>query len=241
MSGYCSLQASARPSRPSALCTWPSEAAAAASRSKDLNFFSQSGPSSAAMRRRTNSQPIAGALDWSCESSAVYSAGSMSGTVDMICATFISGPLSPPSAARRSLGVALAVGGAAEIAARPPAAPRCRRRRCRPGHSDRCGRSGGRRPRRGAAREGCRSATRRDLPARRSAPRSRRARATRRRDRTRRARTAPAAPCGAACRRRAACRDISARTPRARRHRGRRASSPGSRRTHRHRRRTASG
>ena len=46
--------------------------------------------------------PIGGALACSSASSPTYSRGSMSGTVDMICATFISGPLSPPSARRRS-------------------------------------------------------------------------------------------------------------------------------------------
>src|SRR5437763_1906993 len=60
MSGYCSLQARRRPSRPTARWTWPSEAARAASRSKLAKRFCQSGPSSLAMRRLTNGQPIGG-------------------------------------------------------------------------------------------------------------------------------------------------------------------------------------
>ena len=40
MSGYCSLQASARPSWPTARCTWPSEAAAAAASSKSRKRLS---------------------------------------------------------------------------------------------------------------------------------------------------------------------------------------------------------
>ena len=55
-----------------------------------------------AMRRRTKAQPIGGALACSCASSAAYSAGSASGTVDRNCATFISGPFSPPRMACRS-------------------------------------------------------------------------------------------------------------------------------------------
>ena len=82
-----------------ARCTWPSEADAAASCSKLANFASQSGPSSAAMRRRTNGQPIGGAWLWSWPSSAAYSAGSASGMVASSCATFMIGPFSPPSAA----------------------------------------------------------------------------------------------------------------------------------------------
>ncbi len=43
MSGYCSLQARLAPSRPVARCTWPSDAACAASCSKLLNVACQSG------------------------------------------------------------------------------------------------------------------------------------------------------------------------------------------------------
>ena len=61
--------------------------------------LAQSGPSSAAMRRRTNGQPIGGAWLCSWPSSAAYSAGSASGMVASSCATFMIGPFSPPSAA----------------------------------------------------------------------------------------------------------------------------------------------
>src|SRR4030067_1152772 len=50
--GSCSLAASARPSWLLARCTWPSEAEAAASCSNIANLDSQSGPRSAALRRR---------------------------------------------------------------------------------------------------------------------------------------------------------------------------------------------
>ena len=75
MSGYCSLQASLVPSSAVARCTWPSEAARAASCSKLLYRPCQSGPNSPVMRRRTNGQPIAGAFDWSWISSRTYSSG----------------------------------------------------------------------------------------------------------------------------------------------------------------------
>jgi hypothetical protein len=54
------------------------------------------------MRRFTKFQPMGGASAWSWVSSATYSLGKASGMVDMIWATFISGPLSPPSAAASS-------------------------------------------------------------------------------------------------------------------------------------------
>ena len=63
--------------------------------------LSQSGPSSAAMRRRTKAQPIGGAWLCSWPSSAAYSAGRASGMVASSCATFMIGPFSPPSAAAR--------------------------------------------------------------------------------------------------------------------------------------------
>ena len=50
------------------------------------------------MRRLTKAQPIGGASLCSFCNSAAYSGGSRSGTVAINCATFISGPLSRPSA-----------------------------------------------------------------------------------------------------------------------------------------------
>jgi hypothetical protein len=50
------------------------------------------------MRRRTNEAPIGGACDWSFVSSAAKSAGTASGMVVSICATFMSGPFIEPSA-----------------------------------------------------------------------------------------------------------------------------------------------
>src|SRR5271165_5168587 len=83
MSGYCSLHATSMPSGSWARCTWPRLAAAAASWPNLENRPSQSGPSSLAIRRRTKFQPIGGALACNCASSAAYSAGSASGTVDL--------------------------------------------------------------------------------------------------------------------------------------------------------------
>ena len=54
------------------------------------------------MRRRTNAGPIGGACDCSWDSSCAYSAGSASGMVAISCATFMIGPLRPPSAAARA-------------------------------------------------------------------------------------------------------------------------------------------
>ncbi len=51
------------------------------------------------MRRRTNAGPMGGACDCSWESSWAYSGGSASGMVASSCATFMIGPLRPPSAA----------------------------------------------------------------------------------------------------------------------------------------------
>ena len=48
---------------------------------------------------------MAGAADCSCASSRAYSGGSASGMVDGSSATFMSGPLSPPSAAASSAAV----------------------------------------------------------------------------------------------------------------------------------------
>ena len=127
MSGYCSLQATSAPPV-AARWTWPSDAAAAAARSKRSNRAGQSGPSSVAMRRLTKAQPIGGALAWSCASSAAYSRGRASGMVDMSCATFMSGPFSPPSARRSSSAwrwrsaVRPSTRPPAIRAARPPAA-----------------------------------------------------------------------------------------------------------------------
>jgi hypothetical protein len=92
------LQASNRPSRAVARCTWPSEAAAAGVLSKALKRDGQPAPSSAVMRRLTKAQPMGGASDWSWASSAAYSGGNASGMVASSCATFIMGPFRPPSA-----------------------------------------------------------------------------------------------------------------------------------------------
>ena len=50
--------------------------------------------------------PIGGACDWSCVSSAAKSAGTASGMVVSICATFIIGPFIEPKRGRERLGVA---------------------------------------------------------------------------------------------------------------------------------------
>ena len=121
MSGYCSLPASAAPSCATARCTWPSEAEAADCGSKLWKRAAQSGPSSAIMRRRTNAGPIGGACDCSWASSSAYSAGSASGMVAISCATFMIGPLRPPSAAASAAAFLAVVGIEAEQAlARDP-------------------------------------------------------------------------------------------------------------------------
>ena len=98
MSGYCSLQASGSPLLAVARWTWPSEAAAAGFRSNEPKRACQSAPSSACMRRLTKAAPIGGASDCSFWSSAAYSGGTTSGMVARSCATFMIGPLRPPSA-----------------------------------------------------------------------------------------------------------------------------------------------
>ena len=115
------------------------------------------------MRRFTKAQPIGGAFACSCASSIAYSGGTASGMVAISCATFMIGPLSPPSMRR----------------ARPPARrdrPRVRarasrsswrpfrRRRCRPAHSGR------------AARKACSPRRPGRMPSRRTWGSSRRAR-----------------------------------------------------------------
>lgn len=102
MFGYCSLQARRLSSLPTARCTCPSDAAAAASRSKRLNFFSHSGPSSAAILRRTKPAPIGGALVCSVNRGAATSGGNTPGTVATNCATFITGPRKLPNTCVRS-------------------------------------------------------------------------------------------------------------------------------------------
>ena len=75
------------------------------------------------MRRLTKAQPIGGAWLCSFVSSAAYSGGSASGMVAISCATFMIGPLSPPSAAASADGIA----GAVELRAEQPRARHARR------------------------------------------------------------------------------------------------------------------
>ena len=98
MSGYCSLQASRLPSFAVARWTCPSDAAAQERSSNEPKRLCQSGPSSAIMRRLTKAGPMGGASLCSFDSSSAYSGGSTSGMVAMSWATFMIGPLSPPSA-----------------------------------------------------------------------------------------------------------------------------------------------
>ena len=122
MFGYCSLQATVRPSWSTTLWTWPSDAAAAGSSGNSAKRLAQSGPSSATMRRRTKGLLIGGALLCSWASSAAYSAGRASGMVAISCATFINGPFRPPSASLQLDGV-----GAVERAAHQAGAGHARR------------------------------------------------------------------------------------------------------------------
>ena len=110
MSGYCTFTATTSPSFVTARCTWPSEAEAAGCGSKLSKRVAQSGPSSAIMRRRTNAGPMGGACDCSWDSSCAYSAGSASGMVASSCATFMIGPLRPPSAAVSAMALPARLG-----------------------------------------------------------------------------------------------------------------------------------
>ena len=121
IAGYCSLQARRVPSFAIARCTWPSDAAAAASLSKDRSFLSQPLPSSASMRLRTKLAPIGGALACKVSRGAATSGGNTPGTVATNCATFITGPRKFPRTRVRSAAFC------ADIALVPPsdrAAPR---------------------------------------------------------------------------------------------------------------------
>ncbi len=71
------------------------------------------------MRRLTKAQPIGGASLCSFCNSAAYSGGSRSGMVAINCATFISGPLSRPSADDERGRLAGAIGLAAMSTRRP--------------------------------------------------------------------------------------------------------------------------
>ena len=115
MSGYCSLQATSVPSSRVARCTWPRLAAAAAVWPKLANFDlpvrRPARPPCAGGRRSSPS-----AARWPAAATAPphTPSGSASGMVERICATFISGPFSPPSIALQVLGMRRLVGLDAE-------------------------------------------------------------------------------------------------------------------------------
>ena len=105
--------------------------------------FCQSGPSSACMRRLTKAQPMGGASLCSFVSSAAYSGGSASGMVAISCATFMIGPLRPPSAAASSMAFLPRSRLHAEEARVRPCAPPPRPHWRRRGRSARRGRRNG--------------------------------------------------------------------------------------------------
>ena len=111
-----------------------------AARSNSPKRSRQSAPSSACMRRLTKAAPIGGASDCSFCSSAAYSAGKASGMVAMSWATFMIGPLRPPSA-RVSAAALPAPRSFAPMSRPPRCAPRPRP------HSPRRARSARRAPR----------------------------------------------------------------------------------------------
>ena len=74
--GYCTLTATARPSRVMARCTWPIEAAAIGSGSHSLNTTSGASPSSATMTPAASSGDIGGTL--SCRRPSTRRAGGAS-------------------------------------------------------------------------------------------------------------------------------------------------------------------
>ena len=135
-------RAAPRPSA-SARCTCPREAAAAGLRSKEPNRACQSGPSSACIRRLTKAAPIGGASLCSFWSSAAYSGGIRSGIVARSCATFMIGPLSPPSACASAAAFEASCPSPRREAACRPSAPRPRRHWRRRGHSAPRGRRSG--------------------------------------------------------------------------------------------------
>ena len=159
MSGYCSLHASiAAVERRRRDAPGRARPRAPPRARSCLNFASQSGPSSPAMRRLTKVQPIGGALACSATSSPAYSCGSALGMVARSCATFISGPLMPPSADLQIGGMARPVDRRCRDSAPPRAAPRARPSRSRRAHSA------------ATAREGCRRRSKRCVLRLRFAP-----------------------------------------------------------------------
>ena len=63
--GYWTLTATSRPSRHTARCTCPIEAAAAGVSSNEVNWRRQRGPSSSASTRWTTAAGMGGAASWS--------------------------------------------------------------------------------------------------------------------------------------------------------------------------------
>ena len=243
MFGYCSLQASLRPSGAVARWTWPSEAAAAASSSNSANRLAPAGPQlgrhAAAHERPAHRRRVGLQLG---ELGGVFLGQRLRDRRQQL-RDLHQRPLEAAERRPQLLGMR----GAVDVDAEEARAREPRRQAAhRAGHPGVAPHPSGERVLRPAAvalghAQRSRRAGHLALELVDQRPRSCRAPCPRSRGRRHRARTAPAAPCGAASRRRAAARDSAPGSPRARPRRPRRASSPGSRRTHRRRRRTAHG
>ncbi|CAB5045677.1 unannotated protein [freshwater metagenome] len=98
--GYCTFTATSRPSCQTARCTWPIEAAAAGSSSKDVKRSRQFSPNDSRSTWYTDSIAIGGAESWSFVSDSRYGPATSSGRTDSktlsACPNFMAPPLSSP-------------------------------------------------------------------------------------------------------------------------------------------------
>ena len=122
--GYWIFTATWRPSRQTARCTWPIDAAAAGLSSNSANCSRQSGPSSSASTRYTVRAGSGGAASWSLVSVARYgpaiSGGKAASKIDSACPNFIAPPLSSPRTRKIWSAVRCWISVATSSAGRPP-------------------------------------------------------------------------------------------------------------------------
>src|SRR5215469_7286053 len=122
--GYWIFTATWRPSRQTARCTWPIDAAAVGLSSNSVNLSRQSGPRSSASTRYTVRDGSGGADSWSRVSVARYgpasSGGSAASKIDSACPNFIAPPLSSPRTRKIWSAVRCWISAATSSAGRPP-------------------------------------------------------------------------------------------------------------------------
>ncbi len=95
MFGRCTLTTTSRPSRSTARCTWPSDAAAIGFDSKSWNSFEIRTFSSSSMIRSTSANENGSTLSCSDSSAEMYSGGTTSGRVETTWPNFTYvGPIS---------------------------------------------------------------------------------------------------------------------------------------------------